>query len=942
MATANILENKGDAKYLVQIKKDMQRATNKKTDLNRRIDVITQKITELQGQLTPLYIQRADLIFKIDEAIAFNSSVPRPAKPRDYTQEMAALATLNGKLDGITDDIAHKQLQLANTQAEVRRITLALDTDDIRTVWCVDYEPELAVDAEVVTLELNAETELIKIAPHTYVPVASDVDFETAKLAIINGKLTATDKAIAGAEAAIKTLELMTISVEQAIIAKTKLLPKGKSDADQLLALALQVELDKLNRQLYEQAHKKIAQAKKLKYYRLQREHWLTKSNARKQRIADLQALVAPELPYKPPVNAYTPKIQPVLDSGGSAYLYNASLLPAVQKWLPTYRKGRITALDYTTHLADVLLGDDVSDITRLNAKGVIRINKLRQLTAVPVHYGRCNSAAFEVGDDVVVYFDGNWQTGKVIGFAEAPRECSNGAFIYATTEGDRLLPSGKQGFAPADKPLAGEKAGNIDWTNGNKTVTWQGVHRYSRVDYNTGQSVYMDKVEYNFNLGRIAGAAFKGDIFIMFTFHASALTAYFLAKDKTVLGSQVIGTYTELTQIVAISPDCTKAAFIAIPVGQAGVQTVVVELAINFGDKTVSTSSATTQDVADDLQWLDMQNGLNGSRAARTIVNCVDYGADNAKKTFDVSTSISVEESGVDYGYSIVEDYPFGSGHIEKNTYTSVYKRIGSSTYSGIGDFATIAMDLGGTTTSYYLVYGSDRMYIGYGFVSDFEDTDPTNPNYAANLAYLQAHLPSFDGANLEAYEVLFINDLDLRKDLVAYTRVTETKSSARDGNYTLHTQYILKIGAYQYNYKPDHAYASDIANDEQGDYMASIDVSMSNNFFSCRKGSMWVPYIDIQYEIFYIFVRRNGYNALQRYRQNTHYDDGNFLLQRVGLGLHDKNGNKLLWVKPIRGVQYDEFLEVTFAREDAVVVKMTSTNQGLSNQIEILKGVV
>jgi hypothetical protein len=517
--------------------------------------------------------------------------------------------------------------------------------------------------------------------------------------------------------------------------------------------------------------------------------------------------------------------------------------------------------------------------------------------------------------------------------------------FLYATADGQRFLQSIKSGFAANDKADTTTKSGNVDWTDGKKTVTWNAVHRYSRVDSYTGQSVFMGKVEYNFNLGRIAGAAFKSDTFIVLTFHASTLTAYFLKKDKTVLGSQVVGSYDYLTQIVAISPDCSKASFIAIPTGQEGLQTVVVELTINLVDKVVSVVTSTIQDVADDLSWINFNSGTNGTRVDRQITNAIDFDKNNSKKTLDITTGLSITESGSDMGDSFIESYPFVTSGVSvyKNVYTSTYKKTGTWSCPLLGAIKNIDIDLGGTTTSYYLKQGMDITNISYRFVSDFiAGADHTAPEFEAELAYLQAHLPSFDGATLETYEVLFVNDLDLRKDLIAYTQVTEVELPARDGNYALHTQYILKIGAYQHNYRPDHHYTSNISANERGDFMAGINVPMHNNFFTRRFAGTTIPYIDIQSEVFYVSVTRNGGNYLQRYRQNTHYDDGDFILKRIGMGLTDKNDNKMIWIKPICGVQYDEFLEVTFAREDAVVVKITSTNQVLSNQIEILKGVV
>jgi hypothetical protein len=45
-------------------------------------------------------------------------------------------------------------------------------------------------------------------------------------------------------------------------------------------------------------------------------------------------------------------------------------------------------------------------------------------LEGVPIEYMTCDAEAFEEGDKVVVQFSGDWETAKVIGFAEGPKVC--------------------------------------------------------------------------------------------------------------------------------------------------------------------------------------------------------------------------------------------------------------------------------------------------------------------------------------------------------------------------------------------------------------------------------------------------------------------------------------------------------------------------------------
>ncbi|HMN55658.1 MAG TPA: hypothetical protein PKE15_00290 [Ottowia sp.] len=100
---------------------------------------------------------------------------------------------------------------------------------------------------------------------------------------------------------------------------------------------------------------------------------------------------------------------------------FNYAILPGWQKFKPTYRTGTITALDYDAHTASVTLGPETSSAQRLG------INQAASLSAVPVDYMTCGAGAFEVGDDVVVEFQGrDWRYPRVIGFVDNPRWCPN------------------------------------------------------------------------------------------------------------------------------------------------------------------------------------------------------------------------------------------------------------------------------------------------------------------------------------------------------------------------------------------------------------------------------------------------------------------------------------------------------------------------------------
>jgi uncharacterized protein YkwD len=105
-----------------------------------------------------------------------------------------------------------------------------------------------------------------------------------------------------------------------------------------------------------------------------------------------------------------------------SAVLYAYLIEPGHYKWRPLWRYAEITAIQS---------GADTCNLTleSVNARSVesetLSLNSASTLSAVPIAYMSCNSAAFEVGDRVIVLFEGQDRAHpKVIGFASNPRDC--------------------------------------------------------------------------------------------------------------------------------------------------------------------------------------------------------------------------------------------------------------------------------------------------------------------------------------------------------------------------------------------------------------------------------------------------------------------------------------------------------------------------------------
>ncbi|PLX93473.1 MAG: hypothetical protein C0621_07265, partial [Desulfuromonas sp.] len=109
------------------------------------------------------------------------------------------------------------------------------------------------------------------------------------------------------------------------------------------------------------------------------------------------------------------------LGSGAAAF-YNAAVQPGAAKWRPRYRTGTITSITSVIHTCTVAL-----DALTVSDKA-INVNQSASIVGAVIDYLDCNSAAFEVGDAVVVEFRGmDWNVAHVIGFADGPNPCDTG-----------------------------------------------------------------------------------------------------------------------------------------------------------------------------------------------------------------------------------------------------------------------------------------------------------------------------------------------------------------------------------------------------------------------------------------------------------------------------------------------------------------------------------
>jgi len=109
---------------------------------------------------------------------------------------------------------------------------------------------------------------------------------------------------------------------------------------------------------------------------------------------------------------------------------YNLAMLPGWQKWKPLFRFGTITAIDGNN--ADVTMESATSSQQSLD------VNQSTSLTNVAIEYMDCDGFAFEVGDEVLVKFEGqDWNTPKIVGFKDNPKPCFYRFYIKPKMNGN-------------------------------------------------------------------------------------------------------------------------------------------------------------------------------------------------------------------------------------------------------------------------------------------------------------------------------------------------------------------------------------------------------------------------------------------------------------------------------------------------------------------------
>jgi hypothetical protein len=487
---------------------------------------------------------------------------------------------------------------------------------------------------------------------------------------------------------------------------------------------------------------------------------------------------------------------------------------------------------------------------------------------------------------------------GKFIGWYD-----SQHGFIFTTAEGQRFLKSKATGFAEPDIAKETAHVGMVDWTDGKTTLTWNAAHRYSGVGFDN--KLYEKNKEITLTLdGTIAGAAKKSGVFIVFDSYSSCR---FISSANALIANVYVNYHGTLTQCVAISPDCTKAAFISL-----GENLNLVELAINVENHTVTETSITSvfPGVADLDYYLDPNLSFS-----KTFTLSVDFDSANNLKTWEQS---------VDYSKTTVVDPVLPSP--SDPSYVTYWTDLGM-VMTSIGEVhlfeIVITTDITVNLTLDYngllageISYSSHQTLTKYMIqvgVAHYADVGPNTGQVDIPEYYPIIVIPNYT----ETRDFYLISDLDLRTDLIVYTKFSEPVTRRLDspGNsFEIHKEYWFKQGDFSTKYKADFDLAETFDSDvDPEDASNGINVPISRNLHLAL----------MQPHLFSLAVQVGDLALVQA--KNMHYDDD--VLERVSVDLHDAFNNRMLKLNAVTGVIYD-YTFIGFNRESNKFIKIDNTN--------------
>ena len=126
------------------------------------------------------------------------------------------------------------------------------------------------------------------------------------------------------------------------------------------------------------------------------------------------------------PAGLPTGQLRHALTMSGPALFLAVALEPGALRWKPCWRYGTITAKNGDS--CDVDLEAETARLLSNEKEMALDGDADLTLADVPIWYPPCNGAVFQIGDEVLLWFDG-WTRAKpkVIGFRREPKPCPQG-----------------------------------------------------------------------------------------------------------------------------------------------------------------------------------------------------------------------------------------------------------------------------------------------------------------------------------------------------------------------------------------------------------------------------------------------------------------------------------------------------------------------------------
>lgn len=406
MGRASITNNLGLGRYRIKLDTGEARRVALVNAVNQALAIAGSKLTAAQEQVALADAQEAEarenITILISQIIALGNDEAAVGLARKV---LAVEQQKYAKLVAQNQPVRRQCASLKDVQADLLRQRTAwesLQTITYKEAWCTDYT--LSAGGSVATIDIPGDSSLTLIAPGCRAPRNGDGTISTASKAAALSR-RANELISAGEKLSAVNVRITTATTEETAL-------RAQVTAAQATYVATPTDE---NYKVFEAKTKELATKRhEIANLTLSKQTIEVTIGRLNQEIAYWTARAASETPYA----GDGALLERELTSPAQAY-FNAAILPGWQKWMPTYRWGTASNVNETTNTMDVTLGPATSSAQRLN------VNKENSLNSVAVEYMTCHAAAFEDGDNVIVEFTGqSFESPKVIGFLDNPREC--------------------------------------------------------------------------------------------------------------------------------------------------------------------------------------------------------------------------------------------------------------------------------------------------------------------------------------------------------------------------------------------------------------------------------------------------------------------------------------------------------------------------------------